>query len=184
MVGKSIFLRANKIIILASMGSKSFKNIYTTVFIILFTFFIQSCTNYSVSRVQTVPPILISLATLNTGGHLLVYRGTNPEIFFAGYKLYTGSTANEARNPSVLSSGLDCTNRSLLPNLPIEYSIEIFTSEGLTQVATGENANRVCKFSTLLESGKYISLRTLLLSFQPGSQGLQYSSPSNALIVP
>jgi len=115
-----------------------------------------SCTNYSVSRVQTVPPILISLATLSTGGHLLVYRGTNPEIFFAGYKLYIGSTANEARNPEVLSSGIDCINRSLLPNLPIEYSIEIYTSVGLTQVATGENASRVCKFSTSLVSGKYI----------------------------
>ena len=184
MVGKSIFQKVNKLIILKSMRLKSFKSIYYFLNILLINGILISCTNYSVSRVQTVPPILISLATLSTGGHLLVYRGTNPEIFFAGYKLYIGSTANEARNPLVLSSGIDCINRSLLPNLPIEYSIEIYTSAGLTQVATGENANRVCKFSTSLVSGNYISLRTLLLSFQPGSQGLQYSSPSNALIVP
>lgn len=162
-------------------NTKNLSNLLIIVFFALFNF---SCTNYSVSRVQTIPPILISLATLSTGGHLLIYRGTNPEIFFAGYKLYIGNTPNEARNPDVLSSGLDCINRSLLPNLPIEYSIEIFTSSGLTQVATGENANRVCKFSTNLVSGKYIALRTLLLSFQPGNQGLTYSSPSNALIVP
>ncbi|NBU99191.1 MAG: hypothetical protein EBS19_13435 [Spirochaetia bacterium] len=183
MVGKNIFQKANKLTIKVYMGFHNLK-IFNTFIIILISVFLNSCMNYSVSRVQTVPPILISLATLSTGGHLLVYRGTNPEIFFAGYKLYVGNTANEARNPTILSSGLDCTNRSLLPNLPIEYSIEIYSSSGLTQVATGENANRVCKFSTILESGKYISLRTLLLSFQPGYQGLQYSSPSNALIVP
>jgi len=143
-----------------------------------------NCTNYSVTKTLPNPPVLISLAKLNTGGHLLVYRGNTSDIFFAGYKLYTGSSATAARNPSSLTTGLDCTNRALLPNLPIEYSIEIFTSEGLSGVVEGDNGNRVCKFKTLLTSGDYISVRTLLLSFQIGSQGFQFSSPSNALVVP
>jgi hypothetical protein len=154
-----------------------------TIYLILF-FSLLSCLNYSVTKNQTNPPVLISLSNLSTGGHLLVYRGNTSDLFFAGYKLYTGSTASNARNPSSLSSGIDCINRSLLPNLPREYSIEIYTSDGLSQIVEGDNSNRVCKFKTLLNSGEYISLRTLQLSFQLGSQGFQYSAPSNALIVP
>jgi len=149
-----------------------------------FIFFTINCTNYSVTKNLPNPPVLVSLAKLSTGGHLLVYRGNTSDIFFAGYKLYTGSTATAARNPSSLTAGLDCINRSLLPNLPIEYSIEIFTSEGLSGVVEGDNSSRVCKFKTLLTSGEYISVRTLLLSFQIGSQGFQFSAPSNALVVP
>lgn len=167
----STFKRANRLLHL---------NLFFTLLI-----FFTNCTNYTVSRIQTVPPVLISLSSVSqTGGHLLVYRGTNPEIFFAGYKLYTGKTPGEARNPVSLFSGIDCTSRALLPNLPIEYSIEISTTSGLSTVNAGENANRVCKFQTSLSSGSYISLRTLLLTFQVGSQGFQYSAPSNSLIVP
>ncbi len=147
-------------------------------------FFTINCTNYSVTKNLPNPPVLVSLAKLKTGGHLLVYRGNTSDIFFAGYKLYTGSSATAARNPSSLTAGLDCTNRSLIPNLPIEYSIEIFSSEGLSGVVEGDNSSRVCKFKTLLTSGEYISIRTLLLSFQVGSQGFQFSAPSNALVVP
>ena len=147
-------------------------------------FLISGCTNYTVSRIQTIPPILISLTSLQSGGYLLVYRGTNPEIFFAGYKLYTGVGPSEARNPNDLFSGIDCSSRALLPNLPIEYSIEIHSSPGLSAVGAGENANRVCKFQTSLTPGTYISVRTLLLSFQVGSQAFQFSAPSNALLVP
>lgn len=153
--------------------------------IVSYIFFIFiNCTNYSVTKTLPNPPVLVSLAKLSTGGHLLVYRGNTSDIFFAGYKLYRGSTASAARNPSSLTAGLDCTNRTLIPNLPIEYSIEIYTSEGLSGVVEGDNGNRVCKFKTLLTSGEYVSVRTLLLSFQVGSQGFQFSSPSNALVVP
>lgn len=153
-------------------------------FLLTILFIFISCTNYSVTKNQANPPVLISLAKLSAGGHLLVYRGNTADIFFAGYKLYTGNTSSAARNPASLSAGLDCINRSILPNLPIEYSIEISTSVGLSSVETGTNANRVCKFSTALTAGEYISVRSLLLSFQVGSQGFLYSPPSNSLIVP
>lgn len=158
------------------------KKIFFAIASLIFIFF--NCTNYSVTKTLPNPPVLISLAKLSTGGHLLVYRGNTSDIFFAGYKLYTGSSATAARNPSSLTAGLDCSNRSLLPNLPIEYSIEIYTSEGLSGVVEGDNGSRVCKFKTLLTAGDYISVRTLLLSFQIGSQGFQFSAPSNALVVP
>ena len=157
---------------------------FLKICLVLSALFPLRCTNYTVSRIQTIPPILLSLTQATTGGYILVYRGTNPEIFFAGYKLYIGASANEARNPTSLFSGIDCTSRALLPNLPIEYSIEINQTSGLSTVNAGENANRVCKFQTSLTPGTYISLRTLLLSFQVGSQGFQYSAPSNALVVP
>jgi hypothetical protein len=153
--------------------------------VILFILNLISCTNYTVSRTQTIPPILISISNREGGGHLLVFRGANPEIFFTGYKLYVGSNTNEVRNPSNLSSGIDCENRTIIPNLPLEYSIEINpNSTTLSQVNTGENGNRVCRFPSTLNSGQVISVRSLLLSIQPGAQSFQYSTPSNSLVVP
>ncbi|MCB1142892.1 MAG: hypothetical protein H7A24_15315 [Leptospiraceae bacterium] len=161
------------------------ESIFFKAILFIFVFLVINCTNYSVSKTQTVPPILISLSARTGGGHLLVFRGTNPEFFFVGYKLYVSNSVNSARNPSSLTGGVDCENRGIIPNLPLEYSIEIYAdSVGLSPVNTGENGNRICKFPVNLSSGSVIAVRSLLLSIQPGSQVYQFSTPSNALVVP
>ncbi|MCB1177082.1 MAG: hypothetical protein KDK36_05830 [Leptospiraceae bacterium] len=152
--------------------------------ILIFILFLHFCTNFSTKKTTPVPPILVSLKTIPTG-YLLTFRGSNPEIFFAGYRLYTGTSESEARNPSDLNAGADCSSINLLPNLPLEYSIEISSTAGdLATVEEGDNPNRVCKIVTTLTAGQYISVRALILSFQIGSQSFNISAPSNALIVP
>ncbi len=143
-----------------------------------------SCSNYTTTKLKPVPPILLSIKPIPTG-YLLTMRASNPEIFFAGYRMFVGTSENSARNPTDFNSGVDCFGINLLPNLPIEYSIEISPTAGaLAPVEAGDNPNRVCKMVTSLSSGSYISLRTLLLSFQVGGGSFTFSAPSNALIVP
>jgi len=152
-------------------------------FLVISLFFI-SCSNYTTTKLKPVPPILISIKQIPTG-HLLTMRASNPEIFFAGYRMFVGTSENSARNPNDLNTGIDCSGINLLPNLPIEYSIEISPTAGaLAPVQAGDNPNRVCKMVTSLSSGSYISLRALLLSFQVGGGSFSFSAPSNVLIVP
>lgn len=154
------------------------------LFSILLLCGIFSCTNYSAKKNVPVPPILIAIKTIPTG-YLLTFRGANPEIFFASYRLYTGATESAARNPADLGSGTDCSGINQLPNLPLEYSIEISPTAGsLATVESGDNANRVCKIVTTLSNGQYIAVRAIVLSFQTGAQSFNFSAPSNALIVP
>ncbi len=147
---------------------------------------ILGCTNYSVSKSKTVPPILISITSISgvSGGYTIKMRVTNQEPFFAGYKLYFATDENSARNPADLNSGLSCTSGpAIIPNQPIEYVLEV-----ATDVATlPANGNRLCTYQTTLTPGQYISVRTLLLSIQPSNQGgnrINPSLPSNTLIVP
>lgn len=147
-----------------------------------------SCTNYSVTKTHSTPPILVSISAIPTG-YQIVMRTTNQEPFLLGYKLYVGATVNDARNPADLSTGLDCSGGiKLFPNQPIEYSAEVSSNTGgLAAPNAGENGNRICKFQTSLTSGKYVAMRTILISIQPSNQGgnsFNYSLPSNALVVP
>lgn len=150
--------------------------------------FLLGCTNYSVSRTVSVPPVLISVTKI-ASGHQILMRAANPEIFFLGYKLYVGTSENDARNPaSYTATGYSCDYRTVIPNLPVEYSAEVSSNAGgLSSVAAGENANRVCKFAVSLNSAQYVSIRAITFSFQGGRAGVQtvsFSAPSNALIVP
>lgn len=147
-------------------------------------FFLFDCSNYSTYKPKPIPPILLSLKAIPTG-HLLTFRATNPEAFFFGYRLYLGGTEAEVRNPSSLNQGIDCASINLLPNLPLEYSIEISPNTGgLAPVEAGDNPNRVCKIITNLQTGNFIVLRAMTISLQLGSNNLNFSAPSNALIVP
>jgi hypothetical protein len=142
------------------------------------------CSNYTTTKSKPVPPILISLKAIPTG-HLLTMRSSNPEIFFAGYRLFPGNSENAARNPGDLNGGIDCSGINLLPNLPLEYSIEISPNPGgLAPVEEGDNPNRVCKMNASLGSGSFVSVRALILSFQVGGGSFTLSAPSNALVVP
>lgn len=153
-------------------------------FLPILLFGLVYCSNYSTTKAKPVPPILISLKAIPTG-HLITMRSANPEIFFAGYRMFTGSTDEAARNPADLNAGVDCSSINLLPNLPLEYSIEISPTAGaLAPVEEGDNPNRVCKMVTSLTSGTYVSVRALILSFQVGGGSFTLSAPSNALIVP
>jgi hypothetical protein len=154
-------------------------------FILIFFLIWQlGCTNFSAKKYTPAPPILISIKPIPTG-YLLTFRGSNPEVFFASYRLYTGNSESAARNPADLGSGFDCSGLNMLPNLPLEYSIEISPSAGaLATVQTGDNSNRVCKIVATLTSGQFIAVRAIVLSFQTGTQSFNFSAPSNVLVVP
>ena len=147
---------------------------------------VLGCTNYSVSKSKTVPPILVSIAPISgvTGGYTIKMRITNQEPFLAGYKIYVGATENASRNPADLNLGLDCKRGiSIIPNQPIEYVLEVAADEKTLPA----NSLRLCTYEASLTTGQYISVRTLLLSIQPSNQGgnkINPSLPSNTLIVP
>lgn len=160
-------------------------------FILICIYIFGSCTNYSVSKSKTVPPILVAVnnildsnSNIISGAYRIRIRVTNQEPFLAGYKLYVGTSDNEARNPPDLTSGQDCTSGpSLIPNQPIEYVMDIAPNLSLLPAAS----NRICSYQATLTSGKYIAFRTLLVSIQPSSQSgnrINPSLPSNTLIVP
>ncbi len=167
-------------------------------FLIILYLIIATCTNYTVSKQTTVPPILVSVAQPNSSslsgvtviptGYLVVFKAGNPEIFFAGYRLYVGSTESEARNPADLTKGTDCYGgHRLTPNQPVEYSAEISSAAGdLASVNSGENANRICKFQVSVTTGQYIAIRSLLRSTVEiqSLSSLNISASSNALKIP
>lgn len=166
---------------ISPLASKTISYSLLGIFVFIFLF---QCSNYTTYKVKPVPPILLSIKAIPTG-HLITMRATNPEAFFVGYKLYVGNSESSVRNPSDLNSGIQCVSLNLLPNLPIEYSIEVSPNEGgLAPVEIGDNPNRVCKMITQLQSGQFIALRAMTLSLQLGGGNLNYSAPSNSLLVP
>lgn len=156
---------------------------------ILSIFLFQACTkNYSTNRIITTPPILIGITPIATGYELRLRAG-NPEAFFGGYTLYTASTEFDSRNPSDFSVGKGCQlPLNLLPNQPVEYSIEISTNSGpLATPADGENQRRVCKIVATLNSGEYLTLRSSVISLDlnAGTKDIYvFSMPSNTIQVP
>lgn len=159
-------------------------------YLILFLSFAFSCTNYTVNKSKSVPPVLVSIGSIVDSSGAVIsnsysvkMRVTNQELFFAGYKLYIAGTESAARNPADLTSGLNCTSGPfLIPNQPIEYTLEI--SDDVTKLPS---SSRICTYQTTLTSGQFISVRSLLLSIQPSNQGgnsINPSLPSNTLVVP
>lgn len=157
------------------------------LWLILFLPIFNLCTNYSVNKTKTVPPILVSITSIQglTSSYEIKMRVINQEPFFAGYRLYIADNENTARNPSDLNSGIGCSSGpSIIPNLATEYVVDIGpNSTGLT----GQAGTQLCTYEATLLPGQYIAMRTLLLSIQPSNQGgnrINPSLPSNTLIVP
>ncbi|MCB1190543.1 MAG: hypothetical protein H7A23_14335 [Leptospiraceae bacterium] len=162
------------------------KSCYRLISIFLLICLPFQCTNYSSKRLNTVPPILISITKISIG-HKITIRAGNPEVLFIGYKLYKGTTSNEARNAADLTSGQDCEGGlKLPPNQPLEYVAivgqELEKLDG--NDVTGQNV--VCYYRISLQSNEYIAMRSVLLSIQliNTSNAISVSAPSNALIVP
>ncbi len=150
------------------------------IFLFLLVF---NCTNYSKSKTRIVAPILVS-ATSSSGDYNVKVRVTNQEPLLAGYKLYIGNNETEARTPPDLTAGVDCSNIVVLPNFPLEYSFDIKTNSSTSAVT----ANAICIFRTNnATKGKYIAIRSLVLSITPSNQTnnrINPSLPSNSLILP
>ncbi|TGL65735.1 LIC11661 family lipoprotein [Leptospira sarikeiensis] len=157
--------------------------------ILLSVLSLLSCYNYSSNRIFTTPPTLVGITSIGTGVYELRLRAGNPEAFFNGYTLYTGSSADASRNPSDFSSGKGCQlPLNLLPNQPKEYSIEVNPTAGpLAVPGPGENTNRVCKIVATLNSGDFVTLRSSVISLDlnSGTKDIYvFSMPSNTLQVP
>ncbi|ASV08128.1 hypothetical protein B2G50_00505 [Leptospira interrogans serovar Canicola] len=160
---------------------------FLLIFLMIFLFI--GCPHYSTTRLISTPPTLISIVPIATGYELRLRAG-NPELLFDGYKLYVGNTENDSRFPADLNSGIECMNGilNILPNQPLEYSIELSQTEGpLAAIGTGENTNRICKMQVSVTSGQYLTLRSqvLVVSITNGTAtGFVFSMPSNSLRVP
>ncbi|TGK00592.1 hypothetical protein EHO59_11600 [Leptospira semungkisensis] len=149
---------------------------------------ILSCNNYSSNRIITNPPTIIEVSPIATGYELRLRAG-NPEAFFGGYTLYVGATSDASRNPSDFASGFPCQKPlALIPNQPIEYSIEVSPTAGpLAVPGAGENQKRVCKIVATLSSGQYITLRSSVISLDLNTATRDvyvFSMPSNTMKVP
>ncbi|PKA15388.1 LIC11661 family lipoprotein [Leptospira haakeii] len=165
------------------------RRMHTFFSILLLIFSLFSCYNYSTNRIVTTPPTLVGITLIGTGVYELRLRAGNPEAFFSGYTLYTGSTSDASRNPADFSSGKACElPLNMLPNQPKEYSIEVNPTAGpLAVPGAGENTNRVCKIVATLNSGDYVTLRSSVISLDlnSGTKDIYvFSMPSNTLQVP
>ncbi|PJZ68297.1 hypothetical protein CH373_10390 [Leptospira perolatii] len=144
--------------------------------------------NYSTNRIVTTPPTIISISAISSG-HEIRLRAGNPEFLFNGYTLYAASTEFASRNPADFSSGANCQlPLNLIPNQPIEYSIEVSPNTGpLAAPGVGENQNRVCKIIATLTSGQFVTLRSSVFSVDLNNATKDvfvFSLPSNTISVP
>ena len=152
-------------------------------FITVITLLLAACTNHTSREQFSSPPTIVSITPI-ASGHQILIRAVNAELVFAGYTLFVGTSETDV---SAKASGTACSTAVLLPNTPTEYSIEASSAAGpLSAAATGENANRVCKFPVALQSGQYVLIKSQILSIQPdtGIIEYRYSPPSNIVSVP
>ncbi|TGK06145.1 hypothetical protein EHO60_16250 [Leptospira fletcheri] len=171
------------------------KNTPVRVFPFLFlaaTLSLSGCAKtYSTTPIVTATPTIIGITAIATGYEIRLRAG-NAEFLFNGYTLYTGSTSFASRNPSDFSTGAACQlPLNLIPNQPIEYSIEVSPTAGPLAVVpanSSQNPNRVCKIVATLTSGQYVTLRSavLALNYVGGTTKDIYvlSLPSNTIQVP
>lgn len=115
-------------------------------------------------------------------------RAGNPELLFIGYKLYTGTTSGDARNPADLTAGTDCQNGvESIPNQPKEYVVIIGNDvDTIPGDDLSASETLVCRYQTSLNPGEFVAMRSLLLSIQfiDNGDAISVSAPSNSLIVP
>jgi hypothetical protein len=149
--------------------------------IILSTLLIQ-CTNYTVTKAQSVPPTIVSV-TYSTvfSGYLVSVKAINPELLFRGYRLYVGISEADSRAQNSLDTGYSCDGANQLFNIPTTYNLEVVQSDAPL------NSGNSCRFKTTLTSGKYISIRSTIVGFNSTGSGIanfRLSEPSNTVIVP
>ncbi len=78
-----------------------------------------NCTNYSSTKAESAPPIMISVVATDTNRYSITARAQNPEIIFGGYRMYPGMTERDSRNPGDLNNGIDCFGGTAqIPNQP------------------------------------------------------------------
>lgn len=159
---------------------KNLHPFFLSGFVCLFSF-LTSCTNYSSTKAQQAPPILINVEATAPNTYRITARAQNPELLFQGYRLYPGPTTSISRNPGDLNNGIDCFGGvPQLPNLPFEYTYTITPD-------AGPPPNGVtCRFVADLGPGTFVTVRSLLLSLTVDNGFLNFSpsGPSNTIILP
>lgn len=152
----------------------------TLFWLFLAHFGLFSCTNYSTTSSVQAPPLLVSIENKGNSNFIIKVRAQNPEIIFQGYRLHTGITEAESRNPVDLNVGTDCVLATSAVVQPAEYLFEVDPNE------TPNTAGVVCRFKTTLTPGQFLTIRTLGLAFnlQNSVSNLSVSAPSNSLPIP
>lgn len=136
---------------------------------------LAGCTNYTAESPIVNPPIILSIAT-EDNGYLLEVSAQNVELGFAGYRLYTGATPEEAQNQPA-ENGVDCGGINLQPNQAVVYFIE--AKPGQDTVTPG-TSNRICAIPVDIQAGQYVALRALIFNVTTFGTSL----PSNAVLAP
>ena len=140
---------------------------------------LSSCakvTNYSAIPIAVNLPLILKISKEGTG-HVITIRAQNEEIGFSGYRLFTGATAEEARTEA---TGTDCSwPLATDNNRAMGYLIEV--KPGQTSVTPTTADNRLCAVPLLLNSGEWVTLRSLIYK---NITTTETSEPSNAVQVP
>ncbi|MCZ8341952.1 MAG: hypothetical protein O9301_02890 [Leptospira sp.] len=139
-----------------------------------------TCTNYSTTPSVQAPPTLVSIENKGNSNFIIKVRAQNPELIFRGYRLHTGITEQESRNPIDVNIGTDCVLAPTAVVQPTEYLFEADPSEA------ANSAGVVCRFRTTLTPGQFLSIRTLglAINLQNSTSTLSVSPPSNSLLIP
>lgn len=144
------------------------------------SFVLYSCTNYSTTPSVQAPPTLVSIENKGNSNFIIKVRAQNPELIFQGYRLHTGVTEQESRNPIDVNIGTDCVIATSAVVQPAEYLFEVDPSD------SANTAGVVCRFRTTLTPGQFLTIRTLglAINLQNSSSRFSVSSPSNSLLIP
>jgi hypothetical protein len=135
------------------------------------------CSNFSTEPITVNTPILLGIQPNGKGGHLLEVATQNVGVGFAGYRLFTGSTEEQART-AVESSGIACSwPLTTVPNQGISYFIEVQANIPPPVAGT----NRLCSVPVNLVTGSWVALRAL---YYRDILNIASGSSSNALPVP
>ena len=144
--------------------------------LIAFVSFAADCTNYSVDA-QIVNPPLITKIESEDSGHLLTVAAQNIELGFVGYRMFQGSSEDDARNEETAES-VDCGPIDTPPTAATDYFIEVKPDK---LVVDAEDTDHICVFNYSLTPGRYIVLRSLIVQDLVNTGT---SIASNAVIVP
>ncbi len=142
----------------------------------LLTACLAACTNYSVDSQIVNPPIITKIQT-DGNGHLLTVAAQNIEIGFSGYRLFQGTSEDDARNEETAEK-VDCGPLDTIPSQAVDYFIEVKPGKVLVD---DDDTNYLCVFNYSLTKGRYIVLRSLIVEDLVNTGT---SIASNASIVP
>lgn len=135
-----------------------------------------ACTNYSVDSQIVNPPIITNIAT-HENGHLFTVAAQNIEIGFVGYRLFQGTSEDDARNEETAES-FDCGPIDTVPTQAIDYFIE---AQAGKITVDSDDTDFICVFNTTLTPGRYVVIRSLIVEDLVNTGT---SIASNAVIVP